>query len=1149
MNPKNKIIMKPLHLYISTSILLAAAAIPSHAGSMTWVNIGGGSWSDTNNWSSLQIPGPGDTVFITNAGNYSVALDISPTVAALVLGAGHGGTTQSFFTDAQTLTINGPIEVNSNGQFNFNGGTLTGTIELLQGGTLTWSGGAMSGALVVNSFAVLNLQDGGGDSFNSVVLTNYGTVNWTNATLYGFGGNNAQIYNFGLWNEQGNDSFVGGYNGGTSLFENFGTFQKSTNTGVSTLDPNVMFNNNGTVLAESGTLNLYGGTNSYDSFLTGTDATINLNNFTFTNTTTCTGPGTYVTGETLMAGTNVGTLNWNGGSLSGILTIASNSVLNIVAGGGSGFNGLVLTNLGTVNWTNTDLYSVNGNNAQIYNYGIWNAQSDNSFQGGYNGGVTLFENFGTFLKSAGNTTTTTIDGNVIFNNFGTANIETGTLDLAAGSSSGGVFTTASGAIVDFVGYTFTNSTTFNGIGSFVAGNAIFGGTIIGTLSWDGGYLAGNMVIATNGVFNIVTGGGSSLNGLTLINHGTVNWTNTDIYGVNGFNAQIYNYGLWNAQSDNTFQGGYNGGVTLFDNFGTFRKSGHTGLTTLDGNVVFNNTGAVNVLNGTLSINGGTNSASGTFTTANGGLLVLNNMDFANSATISGNGAVSLGGNTTINGLLTAQDMQLVGGTLGGTNVLMGTLTWSGGTISANMTIASNSVLNIVSGLGVDVEGLVLTNLGTVNWTNTDIYGINGNNAQIYNYGVWNAQSDNDFQGGYNGGVTLFDNFGTFRKSGSTGDTILDGNVVFNNTGTLDSQYGNISLQGAYNLTNGTLNFGISGLTNYGTITLSGAASLTGAISANLNNGYQPVGGNSFTNLYYDSYTGGFTNAVLPSLDAWSTNYDSTSFVLEALNARPIFVASASNLYVVDELTALTVTNTATDLESPPQTLTYSLTAGPSGIVVNPVTGLLTWTPPQTNSPSTNTIVVSVLNNGTPPLSATLTYTIVVVEVNVAPILPSSSVKTITVQEPFSITNSATEPNIHSATAGYMLLAPPAGAAINSNGVITWTPAQNQSLTTNTIRTVVTNTNPFDAVNPHLSSTNTIVVTVLPNAAATNLVALRSAGNNLTLSWPADHAGWRLELQTNSLSGTWATFPGSSATNLEIIPIALTNSVFFRMIYP
>jgi hypothetical protein len=398
-------------------------------------------------------------------------------------------------------------------------------------------------------------------------------------------------------------------------------------------------------------------------------------------------------------------------------------------------------------------------------------------------------------------------------------------------------------------------------------------------------------------------------------------------------------------------------------------------------------------------------------------------------------------------------------------------------------------------------------------------------------------------------VTLFDNFGTFRKSGNTGDTILDGNVTFNNSGTLDSQFGNISLQGVYNLANGTLNFGISGLTNYGTITLSGAAALTGAISANLNNEYQPVGGNSFTNLYYDSYTGAFTNAILPSLDAWSTNYEATSFVLTALNARPIFAASTSNLYVVDELTTLTVTNTANDLESPPQTLTYSLTAGPSGIVVNPVTGLLTWMPSQTNSPSTNTIVVSVSNNGTPPLSATLGYTIVVAEVNVAPLLPSSSVKTITVQEPFSITNSATEPNIHSVTAGYMLLAPPAGVAINNGGVITWTPAQNQSLTTNTIRTIVTNSNPFDPVNPHLSATNTIVVTVLPNTAATNLVALRTAGNNLTLSWPADHAGWRLELQTNSLSGFWATFPGSSATNLEIIPLAFTNSIFFRMIYP
>ena len=184
-----------------------------------------------------------------------------------------------------------------------------------------------------------------------------------------------------------------------------------------------------------------------------------------------------------------------------------------------------------------------------------------------------------------------------------------------------------------------------------------------------------MTLASNGVFNISNYQGLAFDGLVLTNYGTVNWTNTPLYGVNGNNAQIYNYGLWNAQSDDTFQGGYNGGTTLFDNFGTFLKSGLTGLTTLDGGVVFNNTGTVNVQSGTLAINGGSNSVGSTFTATNGGLLDLNNMTIANAAAINGSGVVALGGNTTINGVLTGSNLQLVSGSLNGTNVLKGTLTW------------------------------------------------------------------------------------------------------------------------------------------------------------------------------------------------------------------------------------------------------------------------------------------------------------------------------------------------------------------------------------------------------------------------------------------------------------------------------------------
>jgi hypothetical protein len=62
------------------------------------------------------------------------------------------------------------------------------------------------------------------------------------------------------------------------------------------------------------------------------------------------------------------------------------------------------------------------------------------------------------------------------------------------------------------------------------------------------------------------------------------------------------------------------------------------------------------------------------------------------------------------------------------------------------------------------------------------------------------------------------------------------------------------------------------------------------------------------------------------------------------------------------------------------------------------------------------------------------------------------------------------------------------------------------------------------------------------------------GTAMDLSWPADHTGWRLQAQTNSLSTglttTWHTVPGSTTTNHMIIPVAPGNpTVFFRLIYP
>ncbi|MGH7979248.1 MAG: LamG-like jellyroll fold domain-containing protein, partial [Limisphaerales bacterium] len=86
------------------------------------------------------------------------------------------------------------------------------------------------------------------------------------------------------------------------------------------------------------------------------------------------------------------------------------------------------------------------------------------------------------------------------------------------------------------------------------------------------------------------------------------------------------------------------------------------------------------------------------------------------------------------------------------------------------------------------------------------------------------------------------------------------------------------------------------------------------------------------------------------------------------------------------------------------------------------------------------------------------------------------------------------------------------------------------------------------------STNVVVTLSIANINPnpTNIVFSLTT-TNLMLSWPADHTGWQLQAQTNSLSvgiGTnWANVSGSTSTNKVVMPITLTNGcVFYRLTY-
>ena len=200
---------------------------------------------------------------------------------------------------------------------------------------------------------------------------------------------------------------------------------------------------------------------------------------------------------------------------------------------------------------------------------------------------------------------------------------------------------------------------------------------------------------------------------------------------------------------------------------------------------------------------------------------------------------------------------------------------------------------------------------------------------------------------------------------------------------------------------------------------------------------------------------------------------------------------------------LTVTNTAAETNIH-ATVGYALTTFPAGMSIN-ASGIITWTPNWSQSPGTNQVTTVVTNTDvydlvTPHLSATNTFLVIVNESNSAPqfvsLIATQIVNELTL---LTVTNAATNINPHATISGYGLINPPAGAAISTNGVFTWTPPQTNSPGTNLITTVVTNTDPYDVVNPHLTATNqfTVVVKEVNVAPVLSLLATQFV-NELTL---------------------------------------------------
>jgi hypothetical protein len=471
-------------------------------------------------------------------------------------------------------------------------------------------------------------------------------------------------------------------------------------------------------------------------------------------------------------------------------------------------------------------------------------------------------------------------------------------------------------------------------------------TIHGDSFWFSGTMSGSgrTIITPGATFTI----NSSSTPLTLSrpleNGGTVNWTG--IFGMNVNNVAITNRAgaLFNIQ--NAVALGSGGGSPRFDNAGTFLKSTNGGTTTF--NIPFNNYGTVDIQSGTLLHNGsfinngsvtlaagnvhwmgGGGSGSGAFNApATASVNWVNSGFTLNPGTqLDGAGLYRIVGATvSFDTDLVVQNLEQIASGFFGTFTGSGTVTisnsmaWSSGTMGgtgrtivapgATLTINPANTLNLAR---------PLENGGTVNWTG--ILGMNVNNLVIITNragALFHVQNAPSFSGG---GSARFDNAGTFRKSGSSGNATLG--FPFNNYADVDIQTGALVHNSSF-MNNGSVLLA-SGTAHW----LAGGGSGSGAFNNPINSSVTWAGG-AFTLNPGAQLNGGGLYRIYGSTVSFDT--DLVVQNLEQIAGAFFGTFAGSGTVTISNSMAWssgTMSGTGRTIIAPGATLTINPTTGPT----------------------------------------------------------------------------------------------------------------------------------------------------------------------------------------------------------------------------
>ena len=820
------------------------------------------------------------------------------------------------------------------GTFQVSGGTLNLNVGYTQSATdPVWELMNSNSELV----AAGNLTMNGVFNWNSGIVTGAGLLTTNGAT--NIGSNYSYYYYYGAatlqdktWNNNGVVTLTGGtlYLAGTggaaTSFNNLdngvvnanpliGSYPSSSiaYAGNNTAN-NTAFNNQGTVVVRSGTLNIGvngtdGGSyaiNANSALVFSNDATVRI----FQAGVALTGAGAgvgifqnqdgavYLAADytqpvgsptweldsgSLVFGSGAltmnDTLNWQGGLVTGAGLLTTNGTTNISSSGAY---------LSDKTWNNNGV--VNLDHGLVYLAGTGVATTSfNNLVGGLINVASSATGYGAAITLAGTNTAT----DTTFNNQGAVTVNNDTFTVDVGGADSGAYAIApNSALVLSSGSRDFNqgvavTGTQNGAGQFV----LYSGTLNQNVAitqaasdpvWEmesGATLVGNADLTLGGVFHwnggTITGAGLlTTTGTTYVgnnnlyyNNGGVHldsktWNNSGAVAINNWTIHLEGTGaVFNNLSGGTIRSGDSSGTAQVSSisYGTSNNNG-----------TFNNLGQVEVQSGWLGI-GVDGADGGAYVVDPGAVLAIYDgvRTFYQGAQVvgtnSGAGAFHLTGgtlnlNTAYTVLATAPSWTVADGILNNTAGLTinGLFTWNGGTLTNAVAFNNAGTVTVNSGtLAIGVDGIdsgsyVIGSSGTL-----DLFG----GSRTFNPGaavVANGSSAGLFQ---ISGATLHLNE-DFTQGATAPGWLMSGGMIHNMAsltlnGAITWNNGSLAGGGAYNIV-GTLQMnggdfmGTGTFNNSGTVQVNNATLTIGV--GGTDSGQYVIGAGSTLNL-----TGGTRN--------------------------------------------------------------------------------------------------------------------------------------------------------------------------------------------------------------------------------------------------------------------------------------------------